>query len=190
MYRMCTTEKSALQQRKIEDTMISMMLEQDYEDITISELCQRAGLSRKIFYRLFDKKGDVLDALLDHTFLDFMIYEADPGTAVGGLHSFFQFFKDKKELLDALQKSDLEYLLTDRAMDFVFQEDAARLRHFGADVDEFGREIMLFYLNGIFSLVYDWHDRGYEKTVDQMCTLIMRLFSTTAVKSGAAPESW
>ena len=163
MYRMCTTEKSALQQRKIEDTMVSMMLEQEYEDITISELCLKAGLSRKIFYRLFEKKGDVLEALLDHTFLDFMVYEADPGVGAGGLHSFFAFFKEKKALLDALEKSDLEYLLTDRAMDFVFQEDAARLRHFGADVDEFGREIMLFYINGVFSLVYDWHDTAMKR---------------------------
>lgn len=190
MYRMCTTEKSALQQRRIEDTMVNLMLEQDYEDITISELCLKAGLSRKIFYRLFEKKGDVLEALLDHTFLDFMAYEPGSDVAAGSLHSFFSFFKEKKELLDALEKSDLEYMLTDRAMDFIFQEDAARLRHFGADVDEFGREIMLFYLNGVFSLIYDWHDHGYDKTIDQMCALIMRLFSTAAVKTGNPPEKW
>lgn len=190
MYRLCTTERRTQQQRQIEAALVSLMLEESYEEITVCGICQKAGLSRKVFYRLFDKKNDVLHALLDHTFLDFMVYEPEASAGAGGLHAFFDFFLQNSDLLDALEKNDLEYLLTDRALDFMFQEDAERLRHFGADVDEFGREIMLFYVSGLFSLVYDWHDHGYDKTVDQMCRLIMKLFSTAAVKTAAPPEQW
>ena len=58
MYTMCITEKTAQQQIKFEDTFLQMLLETHYDDITISELCRRAGLSRKIFYRLFEKKAE------------------------------------------------------------------------------------------------------------------------------------
>lgn len=190
MYRLCTTEKSAQQQRQMEKALLQLMLQETYEEVTVSELCLQAGLSRKVFYRLFEKKSDVLYALLDHTFLDFMSYEPDPSVGSGGLHQFFAFWIDQKPLLDALEHSDVDYLLTERAMDFIFQEDAERLRHFGADIDEFGREIMLFYVSGIFSLVYDWHDHGYDKSIDQMCKLIMRLFSSQPIKHGAPPEKW
>lgn len=190
MYRLCTTERSTLQQRQFEEAFLRLMQKEDYEDITVCGICEEANLSRKVFYRLFDRKNDVLSALLDHTFLDFMTYEPDPAVSAGGLHAFFDFFYQHSDLLDALERNDLEYLLTDRAMDFMFQEDAQRLKHFGADVDEFGREIMLFYLNGVFSLVYDWHDHGYDKSIDQMCKLIMKLFSTVAIKNGAPPEQW
>ena len=58
MYTMCSTEKTAQQQLKFEETFLQMLLETHYDDITISELCRRAGLSRKIFYRLFEKKAE------------------------------------------------------------------------------------------------------------------------------------
>ena len=190
MYRLCTTERSAQQQRRIEATLVELMLEEDYENITVSEICLKCGLSRKVFYRLFDKKNDVLDAMLDHIFLDFMVYEPNASVGAGGLHAFFAFWVEQKALLDALEKNELDYLLTERALTFIFAEDAERLRHFGADIDEFGREIMLFYVSGLFSLVYDWHDHGYDKSVDQMCTLIMKLFSSAAIKSGNPPENW
>ena len=64
MYTLCSTEKTADQQRIFEKTFLQMLLESNYDDITISELCRRAGLSRRIFYRLFERKSDVLYALL------------------------------------------------------------------------------------------------------------------------------
>ena len=70
MYTLCTTEKTALQQRQFEQAFLEYSLEVPYDDITISELCRRAGLSRRIFYRLFERKADVLYALLDHTMLE------------------------------------------------------------------------------------------------------------------------
>ena len=56
MYTLCTTEKTALQQKQFEQTFLQMLLEEDYDNITISDLCRRAELSRKIFYRLFEKR--------------------------------------------------------------------------------------------------------------------------------------
>ena len=49
MYTLCTTEKTALQQKQFEQTFLQMLLEDDYDNITISDLCRKAGLSRKIF---------------------------------------------------------------------------------------------------------------------------------------------
>ena len=65
MYTMCITEKTAEQQKIFEQTFLQMLLENDYDSITISDLCRRAGLSRKIFYRLFEKKADVLLSMIE-----------------------------------------------------------------------------------------------------------------------------
>ena len=70
MYTMCTTEKTAQQQIKFEDTFLQMLLEMHYDDVTISELCRRAGLSRKIFYRLFEKKAETVYNLTMTELLD------------------------------------------------------------------------------------------------------------------------
>ena len=56
MYTLCVTEKTAQQQQIFEQTFLQMMLESYYDEITISDLCRRSGLSRKIFYRLYEKR--------------------------------------------------------------------------------------------------------------------------------------
>lgn len=189
MYRLCTTEKSAHQQRQIEAAFLSLMLEQSYQDITISEICQRSGYTRRIFYRLFDHKGDVLIAALDHTFEDFMAYEPDESVGGGGLHRFFAFWKEKKPLLDALAQNNISSALTERALNHIFKENPEILREFGADISEFGRETMLFFVSGLFSLVFDWHEQGYARSIDQMSRFLMGLLSSSPVKHNIPPEA-
>lgn len=49
MYNKCVTDKAAAQQRKFEAAFLEMMKDKLFEDISISELCRYAGLSRKTF---------------------------------------------------------------------------------------------------------------------------------------------
>ena len=161
MYTLCNTEKTALQQRLFEQTFLQMLLEDDYDNITISDLCRKAGLSRKIFYRLFDKKADILYSLIDNTLLEASSYIPDDSVGPGELHRFFAFWQSQKDLLDMLAKHQKSHMLTDRAI---------------------GMETILFYVSGIFSLVLVWHQSDYLHSIDEMSNLLMDLLSTAAIK--------
>jgi len=182
MYTLCTTEKTASQQKQFEQTFLHMLLESDYDAITVSDLCREAGLSRKIFYRLFEKKADVLYSLIDHTLLEGQTYTPDESVGPGELHRFFAFWKSQKDLLDMLAKHQNSHMLTDRAIRHIIRENADIVHTFGADISEFKMEIILFYISGIFSLVLVWHQQGYNHTIDEMSKLLMDLLSTAAVK--------
>lgn len=187
MYTLCSTEKTAQQQRQFESTFLRMLLESDYDSITISDLCRKAGLSRKIFYRLFEKKADVLYALIDHTLIDASSFIPDKSVAPGELHRFFAFWMAQKDLLAALLKHSNSGLLTDRAVRFVLNEDASLIHTFGADAGRFGFETIVFYITGIFSLVFTWHQQGYSHSIDEMSVLLMDLLSTSAIKHPLKP---
>ena len=182
MYTMCVTEKTAEQQKQFEQCFLQMMMEYHYDEITISDLCRRAGLSRKIFYRLFEKKADVLYALIDHTLLESQTYTPDESVGPGELHRFFAFWKSQKDLLDMLSKHQNSHMLTDRAIRHIIRENADVMHTFGADIGEFKMETILFYISGIFSLVLVWHQQGYNHSIDEMSKLLMELLSTAAVK--------
>ena len=77
MYTLCVTEKTAQQQQIFEQTFLQMMLESYYDEITISDLCRRAGLSRKIFYRLYEKKADILYSMIDRALMEVDYYTPD-----------------------------------------------------------------------------------------------------------------
>lgn len=182
MYKLVATEKGAQQQRKIENAFLTLMQTCAYDDITISSICLEAGLSRKVFYGLFEKKADVLYALLDHTFLDFEAYTAPEGEGLGGLHKFFSFWKQNKLLLDALRSLQCSPMLAQRAVGFIQRESPEVLHSFGADVSGFDREVMVFYVNGIFSLVIDWHERGFDRSVDEMARMLKNLLTSVPIK--------
>lgn len=182
MYTRCVTEKTARQQQQFEKVFLQMMLESHYDEITISDLCRRAGLSRKIFYRLFEKKADVLYSLIDHCLLESSNYEPDPAVGPGDLHRFFAYWRTQEALLDVLLKHQNSGLLTDRAVRFALNEDTSLVHTFGADAGKFGYEMIVFYMTGIFSLVLTWHQQGYPHTIDEMSKLMMDILCTAPLK--------
>ena len=180
MYTLCTTEKAAQQQQQFEKTFLQMLLESDYDSITISDLCRKAGLSRKMFYRLFERKSDVLYALIDHTFLESEHFVPDESVGPGELHRFFAFWRTQEDLLDALLKHQNSSLLTDRAIRFAMREEGSQVRSFGAEAEKGSYEAVVFYLSGIFSVLLVWHAQGYDKSIDEIATLMKDLLTTPA----------
>ena len=181
MYSLCVSEKSAAQQRKFEAALLEMMKERLFEEISISELCRYAGLSRKTFYRLYEAKADVVYAMIDHALLDAGSYEPDETVGPGGLHKFLAYWKSRKELLDMMQKNRISALLPQQAVQHVMREAPEIVRCFGAD-SEYGREKMIFYVTALFALVQDWHSKDFERSIDELSAMMMQLMTTPPVK--------
>lgn len=190
MYKLCSTEKSAQQQRQLEQAFLTLLLQMPYDSIRISEVCRQAGCSRKVFYRLFESKTDMMMALIDHTLLDFENYRPDPAVVgKGNLHRFFSYWKSQHRLLSALAMSQGIGLLTERAIRHVLAEDSLVLKTFGAEDSGYGRETVIFFLSGVFSLVRDWYESGYARSVDEMSRMLMNLLSTEPIKCHM-PDLW
>ena len=95
MYRFCKTEQSFQRQRELEQGLLSMMEHKRFEEISVSDLCDRMGIPRKSFYRYFSSKDGALYALIDHTLAYFFEMPTGEnksrGTAMGDLDLYFQF---------------------------------------------------------------------------------------------------
>ncbi len=118
MYKLCRTEQSAARQRQLELGLLQLMLTRRYEEISISDLCEKMQIPRKSFYRYFSSKDGALFALLDHTMLEF--YESGlrgrgAASPMGDLEHFFRFWYNHRQLLDALERSGLSGMLVERA---------------------------------------------------------------------------
>lgn len=182
MYRHCATEKAAAQQRQFEAAFVALMGKQLFEEISISELCRMTGLSRKTFYRLYDTKSDLFYAAIDHALLDAAAYVPDASVGSGGVHKFLAYWQHRKDLLDALSNNRASAILSQQAVIHVMNEAPELIRAFGAENQDHGRDLMVFYITGIFSLVLDWHYRGYDRSIDELSKIIMELLTTTPVK--------
>ena len=179
MYLQCTTEESALRQRQFELTLLDMMGTKPYNQITVGQMCQKVGISRNAFYRYFDSKEDVLYALIDCTLMDFYQTQPDHLHSVDSYREqigpFLRYWMEQKPLLDALEKNSLDGKLLERCMEHTVQRhfDAAHYPLLGTG--ESRHQVMLFAINGIFSLILDWHHKGYVQSIEQMVETMERI---------------
>lgn len=179
MYKLCKTEQSAARQRELEQSLIVLMNEYRYEEITVSDFCIHAGIPRKAFYRYFSSKDGALYALLDHTMLEYETYEVvyAPGerrNLLRDLEGFFLFWKDHKPLLDALEHSGLSGILMERAIIYVTQ--GALLNRMLPEEDPKTRDhIVRFCTCGLMIMMVNWHHEGYQESTLEMAQIAVRL---------------
>ena len=61
--------KTALMSQKcIKEAFFALLKEKNFQDITISDLCKKADISRQTFYSLFKNKENILIYELKHTY--------------------------------------------------------------------------------------------------------------------------
>ena len=97
MYKVCKTKQSAERQRYIVDCLMEMLFSMPFHEITVQALCKKADIPRKTFYRYFEGKEDVFDAMVDQVMLE---YERFPGPYRQGEHRTSE--KDMEKLLDSV----------------------------------------------------------------------------------------
>lgn len=173
MYKLCRTDLSARRQRELEQGLLDAMKSQRYEDISISDLCLHLQIPRKCFYRYFDSKDGALHALIDHTLMEYGEWRgaADQEYIPDELERLFCFWKEKRELLDALETSGLVRVLAERAMVF-FCSDAmilGRLHPLGEG--QAGEHLVSFWVYGFIALVMSWYRGGFAESPAQMAKM-------------------
>ena len=175
MYKLCKTEQSAARQRQLEQGLLQMMLTKQYEDISISDLCDKLAVPRKSFYRYFSSKDGALAALLDHTLMEFeqsaqATSKVKPGTAPGDLVRYFRFWHERREILDALERSRLSGMLVERSTSHALHERLMPryLKGLSAKAQSMA---LTFCVCGLLSMVIQWHHGGYQESVDEMANV-------------------
>ncbi len=178
MYKYCATEESARRQRQLEQSLLQLMLAESYAQITVADICDRVGITRKSFYRYFSSKEGCLCALIDHAIFDGAAYYLPDHHADQSFQfvyrRFFYYWKEKHDLLDALMRNGLSMYLVDRMLNYAVQEEQ-EFRFFLQGPGDDAHECSVFFVGGVMSMVLDWHHTGYCRSVDQMAATLSNL---------------
>lgn len=178
MYKHCNTEESAQRQRQLEQCLLDLMGERLLQQITISDICQKAGISRKSFYRYFDSKEDCLHALLDHVIMDgstyFLPHANGEIADVSFYIQIFEYWKQQTPLLDALVRNGQNMQPVQRIIRYILEEEPDYARYMGIP-EHSVLEHVVFTVSGIMGLVLAWHHEGCQKSPEQMGTLLYQM---------------
>ncbi len=146
----------------ITDSLIKLMGEKPFNDISISELCDLAGAGRASFYRNFETKEDVLKKRLREIWHEWANEYEDKGDNTYFIESILKYFYKNKDFNLLLYKHGLSELIYE-------------VVRWGAKIDESESNVESYIKSmvagTVFGLADEWMRRGMQETPEQIIAL-------------------
>lgn len=167
---------SALRSKKIiTETLLLLMKQYPYGEITIKHILLESGISRKTFYRNFTSKDDVLNAYIDTMLISYTKALANQNQYlfIPMLDIIFSVCEKNKELLFLLRDNQLLHLFLFKLNKFILEEHGKLTGHdlesrHNRDNDLFSDYIIFFNIGGIWNVIVKWIDNDMLDSVNDI----------------------
>lgn len=169
---------------KMDLALISLLKKKPFEYITVSEICENAGVNRSTFYLHYETIIDLLDETTRYLLDDFRSYFptdiidivcCDRNELVfvcdKYLTPYLTYIKDHKEVFGTaithsktLKFEDVHKRLFDNISNPILDRF-----HYPSNIRQY---VMMYYLNGINAIVLEWLRNGCDKAITEIAEII------------------
>jgi AcrR family transcriptional regulator len=168
------------------DALVALMKQKNFDDITVQDVLDRAGVGRSTFYVHFSDKDDLflsdVEDMLGH-FTRILNRPGVPSKRLLPVEEFFSHVRDVREFYSALVKSGKVTDVQELARGFFARSIEERLQAAGLEIEPSQRSAQAHALAGsFFSLLDWWIDKGMKADPKEMDALFHRM-----AWSGLAP---
>lgn len=185
-YLYCGTNKTALaSQDQIANTLLALMKEKPYDEISVSELCRCAGISRQTFYSLYQSKENVVIRILQNYYCYMPAEhlpenELDPGDP--SLNScrmevfcrdYCRYLTDHADFIHLLVENNITHLLYDSIYESM-HECGCLLGKLEAEQRSYSAG---FIASGFVGIAKVYVERNCEDGADELADTLISLFS-------------
>lgn len=159
-----TNWKIAEQSRRaLAQALLSLMNQYDYKEITITQIAQEAGLSRKTFYRLFSDKDDILQFYFHGLFQQyaFQVNALQIRHYWDAVQLLFDFWEERRSLLSLLEKNNLLSRLFEQTYQYagpIFEIIRSKETSESPAI----AYLLAYSVGGIHSMLIKWAQNGME----------------------------
>jgi len=166
----------------IYNALMSLMEGKELEELTITEITRRAGVSRMAYYRNFESKEDILRSYVDDLFLSYVntlrangdfSFESFILTALG-------IFRKHHTLMGEIKKEKLESMLVSQFEGYLEMLSSVIFREAYSD-SEYLKYYSSFLAGGIANLILRWVGEGMPQSDAQMERMIIDFVNLEAV---------
>lgn len=148
----------------ITEALLRLLHNKPINDISISELCQDAGVGRASFYRNFESKEDILKVYINQLFCSWKEeYEKGGDNSLNELIRFlFAHFEKYRDFYELLKKRQLIYLLKDVIIGIC----GPKPEH--SKMEAYATAFVAYSLYGWIEV---WFQRGMKESAQEMADL-------------------
>lgn len=175
-----TKNADTIVNRLMLDALIQLLKKKSISEITVTDITEKAGVSRMSYYRNFSSKEEILTRHLDEIFNDYieMVKEQNyRGSCFDApyLLQCFKYFVGQQKFLNCLLKIGMGDLilkhLTKYIMEFFYQ-----------DKDDIVLYYQLQALSGsIFNTYVAWQERNCRESLEQMAEIVSAIYRNVGI---------
>lgn len=159
---------------KIIQTLLDLMEQHQFEDITVAEICANANISRGTFYNHFPSKESVIRTYtreIAMKYLDTNV-KIDEDWAKNIAYDFFTLSKSNSWYFSLLHKQNLFHLLRKEWLDsFCHHENIVNQEIFLKMSDSIRHYGIVVYASVGVALYEEWANKGFIETSEEMAKL-------------------
>jgi len=150
--------------KHITDSLVMLLKDKSLANISISELCELAGIGRASFYRNFESKEDILRAHINQLFQEWIgVHDGNNDKLLNELiRAIFSHFEDHRDFYMLLSERHLVYLLKDVIIGIC----GPKPEH--SKIAAYSRAFVSYTLYGWIEV---WFQRGMLETADEMADM-------------------
>lgn len=173
---------------RFDKALLSLLEKKTFEYVTISELCEEAGVNRSTFYLHYENTADLLKEAITYVFEKFTSYFSVDMENITSkyancdlqelnfinevyLHPYLTFIKENQRLFLAVISQPTTFdskSIFQRLFDNIFKPILDRF-HYPSDEQKY---VMMFYLNGITAIITEWLKDGCKKSIEEISYII------------------
>lgn len=181
----CDMEEKVNKQKQqsiewLTNALLALMKEKDYRDISVTEICERADLSRRTFYRLYESKEDVFKEYAGKLCMCYfeLFKNQDDISLTSVADIFFSFWKAHKDFLLMLHKHNLIYIVLFKFNELLPTVYVKYKAHMLQTKDTKSIEYVAFYnAGGFWNLLIKWLEDDCAKTPGEMAAIVNEIMN-------------
>ncbi len=161
---------------KITAALFELLETTPFAGITVTEICEKADVARKTFYRIFKSKTDVVERLVDQVFYEFtQKFDFGNSSAKKIYLYWFEYILCTREFSAIFFDPDLYVFITGKLCEFVEYEYSTALDKTLA-VDPLLADYCLnFIAAGISAIMREWMKNDCKTPAKTMAAVTSKL---------------
>ncbi|AIO18730.1 Bacterial regulatory protein, tetR family [Candidatus Izimaplasma bacterium HR1] len=168
------------------EALHKLLLIKPFNEIKISEIIDKAGISRATFYRNFSSKEDIVIIKVKGMFNDFhktmlQFYAINqPHDETHLIGEFFKRIDEEEKLVDTVVKSNLEYLMIEGIQNIIsyYNDRFYELVKTNKKTEEYTMDIVS---SSCWTLLSRWHKTGKEETPTRLAKIYLGAFRSVYI---------
>lgn len=172
-------EKQNLTQKYIFEAFKNLLQTEKYEDISVCDICKKAGVSRMSFYRNFNSKDELTKKAFDYIVkrIQDNVNQKNNVNIYNVVKGCFEIFKDYKDIIFSLQNTEIFHSI-------IAESSLEVQEKFNIDyISKSSKYVPLFYISAVYFVIINWLKNGATETPDEMARLVTTLINPNIFNS-------